>query len=62
MENVWATELVRQLVNAAYDSGYYSGTRRDGSELHTKAISQREELRRMVIKALVTQSVPAEVT
>jgi len=67
MQSELATNLVRRLVDAAYDCGYYSGTKSDGSVSHKKAIAQREALRKKVIQALVAsgatlgaQSVPAE--
>ena len=68
MDRELATNLVRRLIDAAYDSGYYSGTKSDGSVSHEQAIAQREELRKKVIQALVAsgaapgaQSVSVEV-
>jgi NTP pyrophosphatase (non-canonical NTP hydrolase) len=40
--------LVDDLINAAYDSGYYSGRNEDGSVHHQAAIAMRENLRREV--------------
>jgi hypothetical protein len=44
--------LVVELIDAAYDNGYYSGQNKDGSELHKIAIKRRETLRKEVLKRL----------
>lgn len=36
--------LIRDLVQAAYESGYYSGKGEDGSIHHKKAIMKRKQL------------------
>jgi len=44
-------KAVEALVDAAYDSGYYSGQLRDGEPLHKDAIARREYARKAVLKA-----------
>ena len=34
--------LIIDLVDATYDTGYYSGQKKDGSDLHKDAIKRRE--------------------
>ena len=34
--------LIADLIDATYDSGYYSGQKKDGSDLHKDAIKRRE--------------------
>ena len=45
-------ELVKALVEAAYESGYYSGKGEDGEEYHMNAIKTRDLLIRKVLARL----------
>ena len=44
--------IIDQLVDAAYDTGYYSGKKEDGQPHHSKAIFLREQLRHRVLDCL----------
>lgn len=44
--------LVSELVLAAYDAGYYSGSGQDGQPGHKEAIDRRETLWREVLHRL----------
>jgi hypothetical protein len=43
--------LIDDLVQAAYDSGYYSGQHEDGSPPHREAINRRGYLRGLALAA-----------
>jgi TRAP-type uncharacterized transport system substrate-binding protein len=47
--------LIEQLVDASYDSGYYSGQKKDGTNLHMAAIQQREHVRKKLSEEIVFQ-------
>jgi len=49
--------LIDRLVNAAYDTGYYSGKKEDGQPHHTTAILLREKLRHELLD-LTRQQAP----
>jgi hypothetical protein len=38
-------DLIKALIQAAYDSGYYSGRRKDGQSHHLEAIEERGRLK-----------------
>jgi len=44
--------MVDDLVDAAYDSGYYSGQKRDGEPEHREAIERRERARHKLLDEL----------
>ena len=48
--------LIDQLVDAAYDTGYYSGKKEDGQPHHTTAILRREKLRHEVLDLVRSQA------
>jgi hypothetical protein len=48
-----AESLIDALIEAAYDSGYYSGKGEDGQILHTQAMKLRNQLRVEVLYLLV---------
>jgi hypothetical protein len=45
-------ELIDTLIGAAYDSGYYSGQKRDGSPEHQAATGKRNRLKREVLERM----------
>ena len=45
-------KLVRDLIDAAYDSGYESGRKQDGQPLHLAAIERRNKVKRDLLKRL----------
>lgn len=56
MDEKQAKELVQNLIDASYDTGYYSGKGEDGMYHHLSAINAREDLRNEVIHHLTNQS------
>ena len=52
VSSIPADRLIRLLISAAYDTGYYSGQGEDGERHHVAAIERREELRRYVLLRL----------
>ena len=38
-------KLIRELIDAAYDTGHYAGDGRSGTDLHRKRIEDRDVLR-----------------
>ena len=48
--------LIDQLVDAAYNTGYYSGKKEDGQPHHAAAILRRERLRHEVLDMMRTQA------
>jgi len=44
--------LIRELIDATYDTGYYSGQKKDGSELHNNAIKLREKARTKLVEEI----------
>lgn len=51
--------LVGELIDAAYDSGYYSGKGEDGQPRHMAAIERREKLRGELLRRL-SSPVPSQ--
>lgn len=49
MDNV---ALIAKLIDAAYDSGYYSGQVKDGQPCHLAAMKERERLRSEILRRL----------
>lgn len=45
-------QLVYELIQAAYDTGYYSGKKEDGQPHHRQAIAMRNEYRDRLLKQL----------
>lgn len=45
-------QLVEELVQAAYETGYYSGKREDGEPHHVQAIDNREALQDKLLKRI----------
>ena len=53
--------LIIELIDAAYESGYYSGRNLDGEPEHKAAIARREALRKEVLSRLAdSQQRPAK--
>lgn len=48
MTNEQLKQLVRELIDVTYETGYYSGKGEDGQPHHIKAIKRREKLRHKV--------------
>ena len=44
--------LVRQLIDAAYESGYYSGKGEGGEAHHVGAVERRNKLRNQIFRIL----------
>lgn len=42
--------LIKNLIDAAYDSGYYSGKKEDGSRHHLEAIDRRKKAKRDLLR------------
>jgi len=53
MDKEKAEGLVKSLIDAAYDAGYYSGMKEDGSPHHLEAMKKRNELGVEIITYLV---------
>lgn len=45
-------ELIIELIDVAYDSGYYSGRGEDGESRHLVAVDRRNELRAQIFRIL----------
>ena len=56
MQNRTTEELVYLLIDASYDTGYYSGKGEDGKPHHLEAINKRELIRDELVKRITQKS------